>query len=333
MGDPTAIVLIVSNRDDATAAFLESRLTSRGVQFVRMNTEHLGSRTIRLRTDPTYQFEAQIHDRWWGPTDFSAVYYRRPVAPVVTGCANAEEAHWVQSEVRNLWGGFLASIPFSRWLNHPVWITQAAYKPEQLSRANTVGLKTPESLVTNCPLEAKAFCDRLGWDVIAKPIGHGEIRTAAGSTSGLIYTNKLSPEHANDLGKIWHCPVLLQELVPKAFDVRVTVIDEDVHAVRIHSQSRLGSEVDFRRENMVGMEYSRTELPQETVSLLRNLTRDYKLRYAAIDVVETPTGEYVFLELNPSGQWAWLEEEVDVPISESFQRLFLRMAKGIEEEK
>ena len=79
-------------------------------------------------------------------------------------------------------------------------------------------------------------------------------------------------------------------------------------AVALHSQERLVSTVDCRRDNMHGMRYSVASLPTVVEEQLFALTRSYGLLYAAIDLVRDPDGRYWFLEINPSGQWAWLEQ-------------------------
>jgi D-alanine-D-alanine ligase-like ATP-grasp enzyme len=41
------------------------------------------------------------------------------------------------------------------------------------------------------------------------------------------------------------------------------------------------------------------------------------LTYGAIDLVLTPDGRYVFLEINPNGQWLWIDEMLSLGISHS----------------
>ena len=37
--------------------------------------------------------------------------------------------------------------------------------------------------------------------------------------------------------------------------------------------------------------------------------------FGAFDLIQTPLEEYVFLELNPTGEWGMLERDLGYPIS------------------
>ncbi|MNZ28723.1 hypothetical protein D3C78_459550 [compost metagenome] len=45
--------------------------------------------------------------------------------------------------------------------------------------------------------------------------------------------------------------------------------------------------------------------------------RRLNLRYGAIDFVCDPQGNLWFLEINPNGQWAWIENLTGYPIAEA----------------
>jgi glutathione synthase/RimK-type ligase-like ATP-grasp enzyme len=42
-----------------------------------------------------------------------------------------------------------------------------------------------------------------------------------------------------------------------------------------------------------------------------------RLTFGVIDMIQTPGGEYVFLEVNPSGQWLWLDDILECGISDA----------------
>ena len=48
------------------------------------------------------------------------------------------------------------------------------------------------------------------------------------------------------------------------------------------------------------------------------------LRYGAFDFIRAPSGDLVFLELNPTGEWAWLEEELGFGLRDAFIELLYR---------
>ena len=52
------------------------------------------------------------------------------------------------------------------------------------------------------------------------------------------------------------------------------------------------------------------------------------LFYGAIDLIRTVDGTYVFLEMNPFGQWAWVQDLCGLPLAEAHCRLFRLLIDG-----
>jgi len=232
---------------------------------------------------------------------------------------------WVESELRRTWGGLLASNPNVKWVNHPLSISAASYKPEQLARAARFGLSVPETLITTEAGLAREFCEGLGWQVVVKPVGHGEIRGASEAKDRVVYTNPLDEAQSALLERVAFCPTLFQQRIIKDVDVRVTVVGETCIAVALHSQERPVSEIDCRRDNMSGMRYSLVSMPGEIQRTLVALVRSYELHFAAIDLARDRDGRFWFFELNPAGQWAWLEQAAGAPISQALIRCLLNV--------
>jgi glutathione synthase/RimK-type ligase-like ATP-grasp enzyme len=59
------------------------------------------------------------------------------------------------------------------------------------------------------------------------------------------------------------------------------------------------------------------ELPPALHDALLALQRRLGLYYGAIDMRLTPDGEYVFLEVNPAGQWLFVERLTGMPIGQA----------------
>ncbi len=116
--------------------------------------------------------------------------------------------------------------------------------------------------------------------------------------------------------------MIFQELVPAEVDLRITVVGEEVFAAAIHSQE-LAYPLDFRLflETGPGVRMSPTELPRDVEEGLLRLLKSAGLRYGAIDMRRTPDGRHVFLEVNPAGQWRFVEEVTGQPITAALARL------------
>jgi glutathione synthase/RimK-type ligase-like ATP-grasp enzyme len=65
------------------------------------------------------------------------------------------------------------------------------------------------------------------------------------------------------------------------------------------------------------------QLPLEVEQKILRLMDYFSLNYGAIDIILTPGGKHVFLELNPSGEFFWLERSPGLPISDAIAALLL----------
>ncbi|MNY38950.1 RimK-like ATP-grasp domain protein [compost metagenome] len=97
--------------------------------------------------------------------------------------------------------------------------------------------------------------------------------------------------------------------------MRVTVVGDRVFSAAIHSQADEDSTVDWRRGDSVNLRHEVISLPEPVAMRCVELVRRLGLRYGAIDLVEDPEGRFWFLECNPNGQWAWIENRTGLPIA------------------
>jgi glutathione synthase/RimK-type ligase-like ATP-grasp enzyme len=106
-----------------------------------------------------------------------------------------------------------------------------------------------------------------------------------------------------------HIPCLFQEYIPKAVELRVTIIGDEIFVAEIDSQSQAETAIDWR-DYSVPMRMKRGSLPDDIVSKCFALVRGFGLNFSALDFIVTPEGEYVFLESNPNGQFLFVEQWV-----------------------
>lgn len=99
----------------------------------------------------------------------------------------------------------------------------------------------------------------------------------------------------------------------KAYEVRLTVVDDMWFAIRIDSGSD-AAELDWRTD-YDNLSYSVVAAPDQVREAVRRLMDRLRLRFGALDFIVTARGEWVFLEINPNGQWAWLQDATGLPIA------------------
>jgi glutathione synthase/RimK-type ligase-like ATP-grasp enzyme len=134
-----------------------------------------------------------------------------------------------------------------RWCNHPGKSADAAYKPTQLAAFRDCGLTVPRTLITNRADDVLSFVERVG-QVVCKAIVSEVVRTTG--RSQVVYTHLLTDDDLADLREVHHTAYLFQEYVPKAFEVRLTVVGNEFFAAKIDTSSATSMQVDTTRTFM-----------------------------------------------------------------------------------
>jgi ATP-grasp ribosomal peptide maturase len=301
-------VLVVTERLDPTADLVVAALRERGVPVFRVDTaEFPADLTVIAELGAPangWHTELRTVTRTVDLSRIRGAYYRRPTGFTFPPMAPADRK-WAELEARIGLGGLLATVP--RWFNHPSRIGYAEYKPVQLAAAADAGLRTPRTLITNDPAAAQRFAASVG-AVVYKPFS--SVADAEGRRA-FVYT---SPVAAGDLDdeSIRHTAHLFQERIDKAYEVRLTVVDDGFFAARLSAGSAAG-QIDWRSDYDT-ISYAVTQAPEHVQDGVRRMLQALGLRFAAADFAITPAGEWYFLDLNPNGQWAWIEQETGLPI-------------------
>lgn len=305
----TGTVLILADRFDATADKVVDELNVRGTPVFRCDVaEFPESMSVSAElTGQQWSGSFRTGRRTLDLTELSGMYYRRPTRFAFHPDMTAEERRWAGVQARIGFGGLLAAV--GPWLNHPHRIGLAEHKPVQLRTAEQCGLRVPRTLLTNDPTAARAFVTEMG-RAVCKPLGGTGITDPDGFRQ--VFTRVVTPQQCEDpnIARTMH---LFQQWVPKAYEVRLTVVDDQFFAARIDSGS-VRSSVDWRADDPA-LSYTPVDMPDRVRSGVRRLLDTLGLRFGALDLVVSPDGDWWFLEVNPNGQWGWIEDETGLPIA------------------
>jgi glutathione synthase/RimK-type ligase-like ATP-grasp enzyme len=298
------MLLVITGSADATADYLLQRLSTAGHRFARLDTDRV---TTEVRIEVTHAGSTLLlGQQVLSPEDITDIWYRRPEPIRVEGEQDEDAVH-AALEWSEALEGWLAQIPTERWMNHPALNALASHKVEQLHRARYLGLTVPDTLVTQSGDTLRTFWHKHRGRLIVKPLAGGFIERAHRPDSN-IYTSVVRQEDLAEDADLALVPTLFQERIDKMTDVRLCVVDGSVSAVALKGSEESGSQrLDIRRDNMRDVAYSRVELPHTVRAQVLSLTRAYRLRFAAVDMAIDAANRWVFFELNPNGQWAWLD--------------------------
>lgn len=307
------MILVATNARDLTSDFVVLALERRNVLVVRLNTETLP--TSRIVFCPSMGERGWIVSTEKQTIRFSEIragYIRRPEAPTSPMATAGLQRNYCTEEWSSVLISALRSIE-SVCLNSWSSISEAEDKPKQLAVAARLGFSIPKTLITNDFSQIRAFV--ADGPSIAKTVSSALI--AGAGDERVIYTTRIETGDLKGSHSVEAAPIIVQREIKKRFDIRVTVVGQSVFAAEIHSQSLEETSVDWRMGARVDLVHCRHDLPDEIAKRCVQITRLFGLRFSAIDLVLDRDGRYWFLELNPNGQWAWIEKRVGLPISDA----------------
>ena len=114
-------------------------------------------------------------------------------------------------------------------------------------------------------------------------------------------------------------PTYFQNEINKIADIRITVVGNDIFPVQITFDN--SKTPDWRRMECE-VAYNEFDLPDELKEKCIRLVSELGLNFGAIDMARTTDGDYYFFEINPTGEWAWIEHKLGLPIRESLIKTF-----------
>lgn len=298
--------LLFTQSLDPTADFIQRAFERNQKLISRIDLDDYGIPNFSL--DPLQRDKGWIEDtkgKRIKVNDIKAIIIRRPSTPNL----NKDEAK-NKFLGRELIFGLRAFLESTNaiWMNHPDSNSVASSKPRNLWIANSLGLKVPKTLISSDPLEISNWLESQTKNVI-KSISYGLIKRE--KSVEMAFTQRV-PKNFNVFEDMLPgVPICIQEEIEKEADIRVTIVGNKVFSAILAQE---GNEIDWRATDSEA-KWKTHNLPKSVYNSCIKLCKELHIEFAAIDLVRSTSGDYYFLELNPNGQWVWIEEETGLPIS------------------
>jgi hypothetical protein len=325
-----ATVLIITNEHDIHADAVVLELNKRNVPVFRFHPDDFpraSSVSIEIQGG-SIEGEIVTPSRAVAFKDICAAWYRRPQS-LFAGSGNlmsTELNNYVKAQSVLTLRALCESLQ-TLWVCHPGRLQRADIKALQLAEASKAGLKTPYTLISNQPTRVATFIDRLGeTECAVKPLIPLGVQNGEGYR--LPLTTTLPKDYPLD--SVALAPTIFQPYIDKEAELRCVVIGEKIFSARIDSQNNEDTRKDWR-----GGEYGLEpfSLPEQVEASILRLMNSFGINFASIDMILTPGGEFVFLELNPNGQWLWIQNKLGLPLVESMADLLTTNYARSEAEK
>lgn len=320
-----SILIITHSDDNDSVARVADIIARKGGQTIRFNTDwyptdvrltaYYGSASDERLTLRNEEGEFDLRE-------VTAVWHRRlSFGAHLPAKLDKQLRHASLGEASATAHGMLASLKAFR-MDHLQHIRHAENKQLQLQVARELKLDIPRTLTTNDPTAARAFARSCEDGIVTKMLSSFAIYEEGKEL--VVFTNPVKPEDLADLSGLSICPATFQELLPKSLEIRVTIVGQRVMSAAVDSQVSERAAHDWRRDGVSMLQDWRPyQLPVDVEEKLLRLMDHFSLNYGAIDIILTPDGKHIFLELNPCGEFFWLERSPGLPISEAIADLLL----------
>jgi hypothetical protein len=295
-------VLVITSSIDVTVDYIIKKYQNEA-QFCRLNIDELSK--YRIDVDKERQWIITCSNWALEKSSVCSIYYRKPILP---NLAEFEKDYhgMIAKDIISLINGIVDDFD-GRVLTKPYILRKTENKIFQLLYAARKEFQLPESYIVNSKSRALE-CIKNSKSII-KPLTTGKIKKCDGIE---LYQTNYITELQDDIDLT---PVYVQKYEEKNYEVRLTCVNGSMFAVRIDSEDKL----DWRK-NYSGLKYSLIECPKAIKKRCFKLMEDFDLHFGAFDFIVNKQNEWIFLEVNPNGQWMWLEKALDIPISQQIFR-------------
>jgi glutathione synthase/RimK-type ligase-like ATP-grasp enzyme len=286
-----ALCVLVSHSNDIHAFGVAKRIRDAGVDVALVETDRLSGPTALSWSPGRQASNLPTADGASVDTaDADLVWWRRVEPSTPSLAIDDGSANVVANDLEESLRGIVATRFEGTWVDDPGDVRRAENKLIQLDAAVDAGFAIPATLVSQNPAEVRRFAD-VNSHIVGKVV--------RGSNARPLLTVELQMELVTD-AQIGLAPAIYQEKVEARRHIRINVYDDVVISHAIESDH-----LDWRpyADNRI------RAVPTEKtlVGKMRALLDNFKLSMGAFDFVERPDGELIFLEVNPQGQFLWLQ--------------------------
>lgn len=208
------------------------------------------------------------------------------------------------------------TFPDALWVNRPSANHKSKNVLGQLRLATSLGIKTPDTLFTNNIEKLRQFAT--GKTVVIKQGNLGVHLEKKRILTQVIDVASI------DSNVLQGCPCLFQKYIEKRYELRIHVIGQTVLACKIDSQASSKTRIDWRNYDLQNTPHEPYKIDSSLGNVCADIVRQLGLEFGIIDMIVTPENEYIFLECNAQGHWAWIEELTGLPITKTLCDHLLR---------
>ena len=288
-------ILIITSSMDSTASYIMKKYFGLADFF-------------RLNVDKFSEYRFYIGNNGWSISDQDSIvdsesvysiYYRKPMLPDLR-TYDSQYLVLIQKDIISIING-IADAFHGMVITKPSILRKAENKVFQMIYVDENGWNIPRTYIGNEEKIGDKFIRTMS---VIKPLTTGK---TFGKNRWELYQTNIFKGFKEDISLT---PIYLQYYVPKQYEARVTIIGREIYVVRIDTKNKIDWRLDYPNHK-----YTMITCPEDIIKKCYQMMKDFDLIFGAFDFIVTPENEWVFLEVNPNGQWLWLEQSLGLDIS------------------
>ena len=253
-----------------------------------------------------------VNDKWeiesssWkiSKIDVDSIYYRKPEIPSLVDYDKSDRliiAGDMIAMVNGIVDDFYGTV-----LTKPSILRKAENKIYQLLLAKKCGFEMPMSYIGNDQKKCNSLIKKS--KTIIKPIFLNKIQENECADRYKVFSTGYCDNYVDNIEMT---PIYVQEYISKQYEVRLIILKNNCWTVKIVSKNRLDWRLDYDNNT-----YYVIEAPDDIKRKCMACLKKMDLQFGIFDFIVTNDDKWIFLEVNPNGQWLWLEEILGLDISE-----------------
>jgi glutathione synthase/RimK-type ligase-like ATP-grasp enzyme len=319
-------VLILTREWDPEADLVGLELFARGINYIRLNVEDIPD-NFRYSCDISgslARVRFSVCDEEVAASDVRVVLFRHFRPSLLS--SRSPETTFADTFSNEQWH---AAFRILKEALQCVWINdydaiQAAYnRARQLEAARECGFSIPRTLITNDPVAASRFHDDHKEPLIIKALHHHSVEYDTKRYS--MYARDIETSRTDALQGLVAAPCVIQQKIQKVGEVRVTIFGDKVYAVKLLPSSPALAQEDIHKGPLADVHKRPIVCAPSFEQRCHALVSMFKLRYAALDFLLASDGTEYFLEMNPDGDWCWLEPQTGLPLTSTMADYISRL--------
>jgi len=311
------VLCLTHSQDYYVTDLMSASLAKLNLQMIRMDTD-----TFPLNIEISAQQNIdgvsgsiRIAEEAHKLSEFSAVWFRKNLHSNLTSALDGKTLKQATKESTAAKNAVLYALESIFWFDSPFDIQRAENKQLQLILAKQCGLTIPNSLLSNSPAAVKEFYFQENGSIISKMLT--PLTNFMKSSTSFVYTSKVEEKHLDNLDGLKYCPMQFQQEIQKEYELRVIYVDGNFFTGKIATSAITDeNKPDWRRATQEDFFWQAYQLPEDICQKINKLMSKLSLNFGALDIIRATNGDYVFLEVNPCGEWGMLQKILDYPITD-----------------